>query len=69
MLDFRSPLVWGDRVYVTGASEEKREIYCFDANSGKLLWTGPVGTPQGSRAEPPELSSDPFSNRAATQAP
>jgi outer membrane protein assembly factor BamB len=39
-----SPIVWGDKVFATGASTEKQEIYCFDRNNGKILWTVPVGT-------------------------
>jgi len=33
-----SPIVWEDRVFVTGADQNTREVYCFDALSGKLLW-------------------------------
>jgi outer membrane protein assembly factor BamB len=33
-----SPIVWKDRVFLTGANEKQREVYCFDAASGKLLW-------------------------------
>ncbi len=33
-----SPVLWGDRVFVTGADREKREVYCFNANSGDLFW-------------------------------
>ena len=33
-----SPIVWEDRVFVTGADPNKRQVYCFDALSGKLLW-------------------------------
>ncbi len=53
-----SPVVCGDRIFLSGADEEKREVYCFDAASGKLLWQKQVpGTPQ-STAEPPEVSPD-----------
>jgi outer membrane protein assembly factor BamB len=37
-----SPIVWEDRVFVTGADPNVREVYCFDALSGKLLWNRPV---------------------------
>lgn len=51
-----SPVVWNDRVFLTGATEDRREVYAFDADSGKLLWQGKVpGTPE-STAEPPEVS-------------
>jgi outer membrane protein assembly factor BamB len=42
---FNSPVVWGDRVFLSGGDKNKLEIYCFDALSGKLLWTGDVATP------------------------
>ena len=38
-----SPVIWGDNVFVTGASIEKQEVYCLNANTGKLKWTGRVG--------------------------
>ncbi len=33
-----SAVVWGDRVFVSGADKSAREIDCYDANNGKLLW-------------------------------
>jgi outer membrane protein assembly factor BamB len=53
-----SPIVWGERVYLTGADEKRREIYCFDAVSGSLLWKEPVGTLQSERAEAPEVMAE-----------
>lgn len=50
-----SPVVWQDRLFLTGATEQRREVYCFDVDSGKLLWQVPVpGSPE-SAANPPEL--------------
>ncbi len=37
-----SPVVWETRVFLSGADGNKQQIYCFDAFSGKLLWTGDV---------------------------
>jgi len=39
-----SPVVWKDRVFLTGADPNGRQVYCFDAKSGRLLWTGEVPT-------------------------
>lgn len=38
-----SPVIWGGKIFVTGSSVEKQEVYCFEAISGKLLWSGRVG--------------------------
>jgi outer membrane protein assembly factor BamB len=44
LIGHNSPVVWKDRIFCSGATEEKREVYCFDATSGQLLWTGDVPT-------------------------
>ena len=41
---YNSPVIWGDRIFLTGASTDKREIYCIDRLSGKILWNFSVGT-------------------------
>ncbi|MBN2293789.1 MAG: PQQ-binding-like beta-propeller repeat protein [Pirellulales bacterium] len=53
-----SPVVWGDRVFLTGADKSRREIYAFDAKNGKIVWTYHAkGTPAGN-AKPPEVHKD-----------
>mgnify|MGYP000892249288 FL=1 len=37
-----SPVIWNDRIFLCGATEQKQEVYCYDANAGRLLWTGDV---------------------------
>ena len=49
---FNSPIVWGDRVFLTGASNNKKEVYCIEASSGKILWTAEVKDIPGSPASP-----------------
>lgn len=41
---YNSPIVWQDRVFLSGANAERREVYCFDAVTGSTLWTGEVPT-------------------------
>lgn len=38
-----SPVVWEDRVFLSGGDPNSLEVYCFDAFDGRLLWTGSVG--------------------------
>jgi outer membrane protein assembly factor BamB len=53
-----SPVVWGDRIFLTGATEKERAVYCFDANSGEMLWGRAVENVPFSEPEPPEVSED-----------
>ena len=53
---FNSPVVWGDRVYLSGADEDRREVYAFDADTGDLLWRTPIGT--RIPVEPPRVNDD-----------
>jgi outer membrane protein assembly factor BamB len=39
-----SPVVWQDRVFLSGADENRRQVYCLDTASGQRLWTGDVPT-------------------------
>ena len=55
---FNSPVVWGDLVFLTGADEESRELYCFNADSGKLLWRHVAEGIPGSPSELPEVMED-----------
>lgn len=59
-LGTNSPVVWENRVFVSGASEDGKicEIYCFDAGDGKLLWTGNTAGVSGSPATAPKINAD-----------
>jgi len=34
-----SPVVWGDKLFITGARDRICEVYCIDKAIGKILWT------------------------------
>ncbi len=46
-----SPIVAANRVFVTGADPAKRTLFCFDADTGKLLWQQNINT--GAKPAPP----------------
>jgi outer membrane protein assembly factor BamB len=53
-----SPVVWGDRIFLSGADPNSRQVLCFDTSSGGLLWKGDVlGLPK-SDEEPLEMMED-----------
>ncbi|SHF69002.1 Outer membrane protein assembly factor BamB, contains PQQ-like beta-propeller repeat [Mariniphaga anaerophila] len=55
---YNSPVVWGDKVFVAGADNQTREVYCFNGNNGKLLWTGKADNIPGSPSSPPRVTED-----------
>ena len=55
---FGSPVVWGSRVFLSGADASRREIFCWDAASGQLLWRTPVPPGEEAAAAPPRVSKD-----------
>ena len=55
---FNSPIIWGDKLFVAGADETSREVYCYNRNDGKLLWTGVADNISGSPASPPRVTDD-----------
>jgi outer membrane protein assembly factor BamB len=52
---YNSPVVWSNRVFLSGGDAAKREAFCFDATDGKLLWQRTVENVPGSPAKPPEI--------------
>jgi len=52
---YSSPIVWQDRVFLTGADRQTREVYCFDAGSGKMLWRKALQGIPGSQSGPSGL--------------
>jgi outer membrane protein assembly factor BamB len=52
---FNSPIAWGDRVFLSGGDAKKREVFCFNAKTGAVLWQKAVENVPGSPAKPPEI--------------
>ncbi|MGQ9504984.1 MAG: outer membrane protein assembly factor BamB family protein [Thermogutta sp.] len=53
-----SPVVWDKRIFVTGATAERRCVYCFDADSGKLIWQRDVEPSPASQNKKPKVTND-----------
>jgi outer membrane protein assembly factor BamB len=52
---FNSPIVWGNRVFLSGGDADRREVFCYDATSGQLLWQRVVEKVPGSPAKQPDI--------------
>ncbi len=55
---FSSPIIWGNQIFVTGADAQARMVYCYDKNSGKLVWEAAADKIEGSPAGVPKVSTD-----------
>jgi outer membrane protein assembly factor BamB len=55
---FNSPVIWGDRIFLTGASPSKRVVYSLNRRTGKILWQKEVKNIPGSPASPPKTTDD-----------
>jgi len=55
---FSSPIVWGNQLFVTGADAQSRVVYCYNKNSGKLLWEAAADNIDGSPAKMPKVTAD-----------
>lgn len=50
-----SPIVWGHRLFITGADERSRKVYAFDVRDGRLLWEHRVPVLPNGGTWPPEI--------------
>ena len=53
-----SPVVWGKKIFLSGAAKETEAVLCFDADSGELLWQKSLGNVRGAPSEFPEVNPD-----------
>ena len=55
---YNSPVIWGSKLFLTGADATAEEIYCYNTANGSLLWTASAGKFPGAPAKSPETSED-----------
>lgn len=55
---FSSPIIWENQLFVTGADAQARVVYCYDRNTGKLLWEAAADNIQGSPSSVPKVTAD-----------
>ena len=55
---FNSPVVWEDRLYISGADRETRQVYCYSTETGELLWTRTLEPFPGTPAECPKIEDE-----------
>lgn len=61
-----SPVIWNDRVFLSGADKQRRAVYCVDLKKGTMLWSHEVTGIPGSPVEAPEVFDDNVAQYAAS---
>lgn len=55
---YNSPVIWNDKVFLTGADASERVIYCLSLSGGNILWSHSASGIEGSPAVPPKTTDD-----------
>ncbi|MGB4293507.1 MAG: PQQ-binding-like beta-propeller repeat protein [Bacteroidales bacterium] len=53
-----SPIIWDGKIFLTGAEGNIFEVYCFDKNTGNILWTGSGSDFPGAAEKTPETEAE-----------
>jgi hypothetical protein len=61
-----SPVIWGDKLFITGSEGLNCYVMCYDKNSGDLLWSSSASGIQGEPSVLPKM--DPGSGLAVSSA-
>ena len=51
-------ITWGSRIFFTGGDESLREVYCYDAETGELLWSAEEKDIPGAPPRLPEVNDN-----------
>ncbi|MBK9390145.1 MAG: PQQ-binding-like beta-propeller repeat protein [Bacteroidetes bacterium] len=53
-----SPVIWGDKLFITAALGKEGQVYCVDKNSGEILWSSSASGIEGEPEELPEMDAE-----------
>jgi outer membrane protein assembly factor BamB len=53
-----SPVIWGDKLFITGDKDKVCEVYCINKNTGVIIWTGSASDIQGEPEVLPKMDSE-----------
>ncbi len=48
---FNSPIIWQDKIFLAGATQTQRQVYCYSLNDGTLKWTVDIPGPTDTKVE------------------
>lgn len=51
---YNSPVIWGNQIFITGANKDKQSVYCYELNSGNLIWETDIPQASTGKIKPTE---------------
>ncbi len=55
---YNSPVIWGDKIFVSGGDNSARIVSCYNRNTGQLIWEQEVKGIPGSPTVMPRVTDD-----------
>ncbi len=55
---YSSPIIWNEKIFLTGENENSLEVMCYNKMNGDLIWTASASGIDGEPQEPPLTSED-----------
>lgn len=55
---YNSPILWKGKLYLSGAKDTRKEVYCLDASTGKILWTTDLSSLPGTPGQVPKVIAE-----------
>jgi outer membrane protein assembly factor BamB len=58
MVGYNSPIIWEDKIFLSGADKDSQEVYCINAQTGNMLWRAELNNIPGTPHERPKPTDD-----------
>jgi outer membrane protein assembly factor BamB len=55
---YNTPVIWGDRLFISGGDKQSRIVACYNRHTGQLIWEKEVKDIPNSPASPPRVTDD-----------
>lgn len=55
---YNSPIIWDEKLFLSSAKDKFKEVYCYDKNTGTLLWKSDVSKINGTPEKVPATTED-----------
>ncbi|MCS7238842.1 MAG: PQQ-binding-like beta-propeller repeat protein [Thermoguttaceae bacterium] len=53
-----SPVIWGNKLFLTGATPERLSVFCFDVDTGALVWERTIPSQASPPLDPKKVSRE-----------